>query len=422
MDFSTPPLPKERQSHSGFPVYGTQSWAGSDEWHRELQSGLADKKYREMLDNHGLIGTAFQLFTCLAQQASWTIAPADATPEAEAVAETVRAAWNKLETTWHQVLAELLTALPWGWSWHEVVYTGSSRGITGWKGLYFVRQDTRQTWLWDEAGQEVLALHQLTKGGKTAVLPRAKALHFVPDTTTGSPEGRPWLRRLYRDYRDQLQLRTATLVGVQKDATGMAVLSVPAETWIKAADGDSTATTLVADAKAGVVRLQRGEREGIVLPAEKDQEGNPTGWGIELLKGGGQRQFDHAKLDEQCEQRIAITLLVQFLLLGQKKAGSFALSSDQTELLGIAIGASLDTLCETVTSQLFRPFMGLLGLDPELCPKLTHGPIEGPDLGALAALLKVGLEAGALEADQSLKDFVREQLGLPAKTATSEGL
>lgn len=422
MDFSTPLLPLERQSHSGFPTFGGRSYAGADEWHRELQGTLADRKYREMLDNHGLIGTAFHLMTCLAQQASWTIAPAEATPEAEAVAEEVRVAWKKLETSWHQVLSELLTALPCGWSWHEVVYVGIKGQITGWKGLYFVRQDTRQDWRWDTAGQEVEALFQLTKSGQTALLPTAKALHFVPDTTTGNPEGRPWLRRLYRDYRDQLQIRTATLVGLQKDATGMGVLTIPADTWVKAANGDAEASSLVADAKAGVVRLQRGEREGIVLPAGKDGEGNPTGWGIELLKGSGPRQFDHVKLDELCEQRIATTLLVQFLLLGQKKAGSFALSSDQTELLGISIGAVLDTLCETVSVQLFRRFVELRGHDPALAPTLTHGPIEGPDLGALAQLLETAAKTGALEIDQNLKDFVREQAGLPAKTSTSEGL
>ena len=61
---------------SGYPVYGRRSYPGSDEYHRQLQGTAADRKNREILDNHGLTSTAFRLLTQLAQQVQFSIAPA----------------------------------------------------------------------------------------------------------------------------------------------------------------------------------------------------------------------------------------------------------------------------------------------------------------------------------------------------------
>ncbi len=408
--------------YPGYPAYSGRSWAGADEFHRELTGTLADKKFVEMQANHGLILTSRILLTALAQQTRWDIQAASTEPAALAAAEAVKAAWSNMETPWRRVLGELMTAVFWGWSFHEVVYQADSRGrITGLRGLYFCRQDTRQSWHWTPDNREVRALEQLTRAGQHATIPTAKALHLVLDTSTASPEGMGFLRALYLDYRDQMQVRTATLIGLQKDATGTLSIRVPVELWVAATAGDTTATTQLTAIQQAAARFQRGEREALVLPGEKDAEDKPTGWGAKLLSGGGRRQFDHEALIQLFERRIATTLLTQFLLLGQK-AGSFALSSDQTELMGVTLGGILDLMASAITQQVYRPLTQLLGFDAALCPALVHGPIDRPSLEALAALLTAGNATGLLKPDASLEAHIRDVAGFPAATTAEDGV
>ena len=87
-----------------------------------------------------------------------------------------------------------------------------------------------------------------------------------------------------------------------------------------------------------VKHIRRDEMEGIVLP---------DGYRLELLSTGGTRQFDTNTIINRYDTRMAMTVLADFIILGHEKIGSWALSSDKTELFAVAIGAFLDIICET---------------------------------------------------------------------------
>lgn len=418
---STPP-PSSRSERfgavgfSGFPVFGRRSYPGSDEYHRELQGTVADRKYREILDNHGLTGSALRLMVLLVQQVQWSIAPAPGDDPANAeAAALVRAELAAMSPGWPQVLAEMMSATMLGWSWHEIVYVLRRGGAVGWAGIEFRRQDSRQDWIWSADGRRVEALEQLTRSGQHAVIPAVRSMHFAPDPTTGDPEGRPWLRGVYCDYRDQMQVRTSALIAIQKDATGMVVARVPLDLYAAAAAENSAAAATIAAVKTDIAALQRGEREGLVLPGKLDADGRETGWDVELLKGGGERQIDHVELIQMFESRIAATLYQQFRLLGSGKSGSFALSADQTEILGVALSGLCDLIAAAFSAQAIRPLCALNGIPAEAAPTLTHGPIDSPDLASLASLLREGVAAGALTPDPALEDHVRDLADLPKR-------
>lgn len=412
-----PPANLARLGFSGYPVYGRQSYPGSDEWHRELQGAQADRKFREILDNHGLTAAASRVITTLCQQVRWAITAADKErPAALEAAAFISREWAAMRPGWNQVLAEMLSALFMGWSWHEIVYRREGRALR-WDGLFFCRQDSRLDWRWDDNGRRVVALEQLTRAGQRAVIPADRALHFINDPTTGSPEGRAILRSVYTDYRDQQQARTSTMIALQKDATGMIMVRVPIDTFTAAAAGNTEAATVVSTVKTDAAALQRGEREALVLPSAKDSQGNDTGWDAELLRGGGERQIDHVELIKMFEARIATSLLVQFLLLGQGSTGSFALSADQTDILGVMLSGVCDGIAAAFTEQAISRLCALNGIDPEDMPALTHGPIDGPDLTALATLLREGISAGVLTPDAELEAHIRDVADLPKRPA-----
>ena len=408
------PVNFARVGFSGYPVYGDRSWAGSDEVHRELQGTQADRKYREMLDNHGLIATTQRIIAAICQQCRWSIAPSlNGDPLAIAAADFVRTQWQEMAVSWGQVLAEMLSAAMLGWSWHETVYKRLEGGLLGWEGFYFCRQDTRLSWAWDDEGRHVVALEQLTKAGQHAVISAAKSLHYIADPTTGSPEGRAILRSLYIYYRNLMDTLTDLGIGIRHDATGQVVLQVPIDTFTAAAGGDNVATATIDAVKKSVATMQRGERSGVVLPSEIDSDGRQTGWKIGMLSGSQRPRVDALQVAEMYEKRIASALLTQFLLLGQSSSGSFALSADQTELLGIVLTGWCTDIADCFNQQAIKPLCELNGIDAKYMPKLTHGPIDSPDLSALASLLGTAVKEGIITPDAALEEYVRDSAGLP---------
>ncbi len=114
-----------------------------------------------------------------------------------------------------------------------------------------------------------------------------------------------------------------------------------------------------------------------------------------------------------------MTVLADFIFLGHDKTGSWALSSDKTELFAAAIGAYLDIICETFNSQGIPPliemnrehFAGMTGY-----PKMTHGDIEDADITKVAAFIKDMTGIGVLVPDDGLEDYIRQVGHLPGRT------
>ena len=413
-------------AYSGFPSYGATSYAAGDERHRELQGTRRDVVFAEMLEGDSLIAVSFGIMANLAAQVAYTFIAADTTdPEAVAIAEEFGAMWKALRTPWTDVVKEQVRGAGWGYSLHEMVVEMVD-GQPTLVDLFHIRQDSRYCWHWAEDGRELVAVEQLTRSGQHATVPMGKVLHFRADKSSGDPEGRPMLRPLYPDYRNLKTTTEYTVIGVGKDATGMVVTRVPAKIFtdsLQVGSADYRVATAAIDAiKRDTSAMQRGAREGLVFPAKEDEQGAKTGYDIELLQSGGARQFDHLALIRYFEGRIARGLLTQFLLLGSDKAGSFALSSDQTELLGVVLGGLLDSIVEATNQQVVRLLCDLRGIPEELRPRLTRGPLDKPDLAKLGAFIKDMIGTGAITPGPELEAYLRSAAELPASDANQEAM
>ena len=150
--------------------------------------------------------------------------------------------------------------------------------------------------------------------------------------------------------------------------------------------------------------------EGVVLPA---------GYELELLSSGGTRQFDTNAIINRYDTRIAMTVLADFIFLGHSETGSWALSSDKTELFAMAIGAFLDMICETFNSQGIPPLIDINGehfAGITEYPKMSHGDIADVDVTKVAAFIKDMTGIGILVPDDGLEDYIRQVGHLPERT------
>lgn len=115
-----------------------------------------------------------------------------------------------------------------------------------------------------------------------------------------------------------------------------------------------------------------------------------------------------------------MTVLADFIFLGHDKTGSWALSSDKTELFAVAIGAFLDIICETFNRQGIPALIDINGqhfAGITEYPKMTHGDIEDSDITKVAAFIKDMTGIGVLVPDDGLEDYIRQVGHLPERTS-----
>ena len=64
-------------------------------------------------------------------------------------------------------------------------------------------------------------------------------------------------------------------------------------------------------------------------------------------------------------RRIATVMLADFILMGQDKVGSYALSTSKTRIFATAIEAWLDLIANVINEQAIKPLLRVNGLPRE---------------------------------------------------------
>jgi hypothetical protein len=390
-----------------------------EEFLQELAGRKGIEIYKEMSDNDDMVGSIIFAIEMLMRQVEWTVKEAG-TEEADGkAAEFVYSCMHDMDETWTDFISEVLSFLTFGWSYHEVVYKRrmgksgkpelSSKyedGLIGWRKLPIRSQDTLWEWKYDEKDNLLGLIQSAPPNFGQVFIPIGKALHFKTKSRKGNPEGRSVLRNAYRSWYYKKRIQEIEGIGIERDLAGLPVLKAPegVDIW-----SDEYAAEL-ARAEKLVSGIRRDEREGVVLG---------YGWELALLSTGGRRQFDTNSIIERYDARIAMTVLADFVLLGHEKVGSFALSSDKTELFGVALGAFLGLICEVFNKQAIPRLIGINGgafKGISGYPELVHGDIETQDLAQLGAFVRDMVGIGAITPDESIEDYLRMAASLPEKS------
>lgn len=395
-----------------------------EEFLTELQGKKGVEIYREMSENDDVIGAILYSMEMLLRQVSWQVVPASHQEKDQKAAEFIETCMDDMEETWTDFISEVLSFLTYGWSYHEIVYKrrmGKSKdpqqnskfsdGLIGWRKLPIRSQDTLYEWHYNGSTDHFLGMMQSAPPTYAPTfIPVEKALHFRTKSRKGNPEGRSILRNAYRSWYFKNRIQELEGIGVERDLAGLPVLTAPENVNI----WDEAERHNLQKAEEIVSSVRRDEREGLVLGG---------GWSFQLLSSGGNRQFDTCEIIQRYDNRMAMTVLADFIFLGHEQVGSFALSSDKTAIFAVALGSFLDMICEVFTGQAIVPlidlnakhFQGTTGY-----PTLEHSDIESQNLGELGTFLKDMVGIGAITPDASFEDFLRRTADLPDRDPDTE--
>ncbi len=206
------------------------------------------------------------------------------------------------------------------------------------------------------------------------------------------------------------RLEELEAIGAKRDLVGLPDFTVPHHLFLSQKSEDKNA---LARLKEQGQRVQQDEYACVVRPSPVDQEGKPTGYDFGLVKSGGARQFNLHQSIVRYRNEILMSVLAQFLALGQDKVGSFSLASTQTNLFSYALGAVLDSVTDVFNRIAIPRLMTLNAVPVDLWPTLEHGDIERPELAELSQYVATLVGAGALSPDDNLEGFLREHGTLP---------
>lgn len=253
---------------------------------------------------------------------------------------------------------------------------------------------------------KALSPYAAADAGMIAVVLRHLA-NEIESKNVGAKELAEWLEE--NVTKPPLTEKQIEGIGVERDLAGLPVIYTPEDMDIWNSE-DETISRIRAELENMVRGVRRDEREGLVLPG---------GFKMELLSTGGSRQFDTNAIIDRYDTRIAMTVLADFIFLGHQQNGSWALSSDKTELFAMACGAYLDIIAETFNSQGIPNLIDINGdhfAGITDYPKLTHGDIEDADIAKVSAFVKDMVGIGVLVPDDGLEDYIRQIGNLPERT------
>lgn len=393
-----------------------------EEFLSELRGRKGAEVFTEMSNNDETIGAILFAIEMLVRQASWNVEPGGSTAKDREAAEFVKSCMDDMQQTWIDTISEILSFLTYGWSFHEIVYkrrmgrTKDNRtsskyddGLIGWMKLPIRSQETLYQWEYDNQDNLIGMTQMPPPDFGLITIPMNKAMLFRTRSRKDNPEGRSILRTAYRSWYFKRRIQEIEGIGIERDLAGLPVITTPEgmDIWDK---DDEDMNAIRAGLEAMVKNIRRDSTEGLVLP---------FGYTFELTSTGGSRQFDTNSIIARYDTKISQTVLADFIQLGHESVGSFALSSDKTNLFSMAICAFLDIICQTFNSQGIPALIDINGdhfAGVTDYPRLTHGDIEDVDLATVATFIKDMTSIGVIIPDESLEDYVRQLGKLPKRT------
>ena len=385
-----------------------------EEFLPELRWPRAGRIYQEMADNDPVIGAVLYLAEMLIRGTTWDVSPAGDTPEDIEAATFLKSCMDDMEMSWANVISEILSMFTYGFSFHEIIYkvrrgpdernpkyrSQYSDGRIGWRAMPIRAQTSMDEWIFNEDNELTAFVQVAEPDYKRVIIPMSKGLLFRTRVSRDNPEGKSLLRNAYRPWFFKKHFEEIEGIGIERDLAGFPVLTAPEnlDLWN---DDDPQMVALRTRAEDLVSSIRRDSEEGILLP---------YGWKLELLTSGSNRQIDIGSTIDRYDNRIAITMLSDIILLGNK-SGSFALADTKQSMLAASLQSQVTNIADVFNSRAVPQLFRFNSFNITKLPKIVPGQIQTPSLKEVALLMRaMGLN---IAGDHKLQSHFRHLLGMP---------
>lgn len=404
------------------------------------------REMRRMWESDETVGSMSWCMSTTMAKVDWKMIPQVDGKDNENDAQAVKwADWAQtmvvdMRSSMNDHIEEAMTMFPYGFAPCEII-TKQRDGVNsrysdqyyGIDKLPLREQETIWGWGYD-AAQNLNMMRQMSPQGG-ADIPLYKTLHFRSNSVLNRPQGRPMMLNAYRAWRLKNKIQDAEAIGIERDLCGIPMFKMPASVLKAAAELDKTsgqpteeakeAQMWILNAQKAVSDMRFNQSGGLIVPSDtffvesadatNGSSGDATAqFDFSIMTTAGQRSIDTRTAARDYDRAIARVAMMQFLHLGDRSTGSYAMSDDQSSM---AV-SSLMALAMKIAAEWNRKLLPLIwtinGFEPRYMPRLRASDISKDSLQAVAGVLgALGKSAGFWETDADMRIGVAKLVNIP---------
>jgi hypothetical protein len=341
----------------------------NDDYNAEMGSLLSRMRvFEEMRRACPAVAVAENLVRLPIEACEFSVDPRDDKELGAAIEDNLMEGMNH---SFRSLVREMLLAVLYGFSVHEMVFESKPGGFFGWRK--FAPRDRRTIWQWQfDSGGEIRGVVQygINPGPSTwqyEAIPEPNLFLSTWRRENGNPEGLGAMRQMYFPYDMWYKLCLFAMMRVEREAVPIPVATAP-----KYSDRSPDLMKKDTDIALDFVKnIRAGQNRGVVLPAE---------WEIKTLEIG-KADVPFMQFIEMQHQMILQTMLAQFVGYSQGgQGGSFGLSQDSSSLFLMSLEATADWVCETINRHAIPWICRANGFTGKKPPRLIHGTVGTRDV------------------------------------------
>lgn len=387
-----------------------------EDFNSKLRFPMNVKIYEEMRRSDAQVNASLLAMELPIRSTKWSVEASqneewESDEQSREIAEFVEnCLFDYLDTTWDDLLRQILTMLPFWFSVFEKVY--GFKEIDGQKKvvlskLWLRKQDSIQKWECEDGSAGVTQILPTAKIDWTnewdtqISIPWWKLLVFSYRREGDNYEGISALRSAYKHWYIKDKLYKFEAIKHEKQSVGIPIINLP----------DNAGSDDIAKAKALIRDLRATQTTGIVLPWSKSKW-----WELTFVDLKSSNTSNVQETIKHHNREIVKNILAQFLELWDTASGSRSLWESQTSLFLLSLWAIAKQVADTINKYLIPELVNFNYEGVTDYPKLTFQKLWEEDINLFATTLSTLSGAGMITADKELEAHLRTKLDLPAKS------
>jgi hypothetical protein len=400
---------EERTNVIGYGTSGTEIYGGYifEEYLKDLRGSKLADIVDKMRRSDPIVKMILRALKLPLLSQNWFIEQNEESKEAEWQKKLFdKVVFNDMSDSFTKTLAEILTCEDFGYSLFEKVHGVSFAPELGQyntvKRLAFRSQRTIERWKVDKGGS-LICVYQMAFGdiGKTIEIPAQFLVHFAPEMEGDNFEGMSKLRPCYGPWLRKNEFLKLLAAGIEKYAIPTPILEVPAE---------KTQSEEFDNAVEALECYTSNQSQYLTFPEGWKLSVTPTTFDSEKVR----------KIIDSENQEMVNSVMASFLLLGQGSSGSYSLSKDLSNFFAQSLQATADHISEVIQKHVMQDVLDLNKPGQKLLCSLRCDNLRDNADKEFAETLKAFSEAGIIQKDSALEEFVREKYKYPKKEDTEE--
>lgn len=404
-DAPPPPIPVREKGYAKLSTSnGFWDLGDVEEETPELRWPLSIRVYDRMRRQDSQVSSVLRAVTSPIIRTNWRIDGSGCRPEVTAhiasdlslpivgQGNEVPAIRTRDRFSWADHLKLALLVLPFGHMYFEQVYRFGDDGLVHLRKLGpRMPRTIAAVNVARDGGLVSIEQHAYGDTQANATIPVNRLVAYVLDREGGDWLGRSLLRPAYKNWLIKDRLLRVQAQSIERNGMGIP-LYTGAENETDLTKGKEIAT-----------QVRAGDNSGAAIANSAKLE----------LMGVTGTLPDADKPIRYHDEQIARAVLAHFLNLGTQ-TGSWALGSTFADFFTLSLQAVADDIRSTASQHIIEDLVDVNWGPSEPAPRLVFDEI-GSRRDATAEALKILIDAGVLQADEDIEQFVRTSYGLPTR-------